>query len=234
MPGSNTAGRSQRPAKSLSHGDPIPARRRIPHARKPTSPGGPPSWPATADPRCRRRPDRGHRPAHRPRRGGDEHLLEPDRQQRRYYYQMWTAGQGSACITLNSGTSYSTTWSGIGDFVAGVGWNPGNNQTRQLLRQPQRQRRHHAGLALRLVDQPAGRVLRRRGLRRFPEHRRHVHGPDDQRRRHVQHLRAPAGQPALHPGHRHLRAVPGDPHLADLQRHHHHSRTSSTPGPATA
>src|ERR1019366_2320411 len=25
--------------------------------------------------------------------------------------------------------SYSTTWSGIGDFVAGVGWNPGSNQT---------------------------------------------------------------------------------------------------------
>jgi endo-1,4-beta-xylanase len=45
------------------------------------------------------------------------------------YYQMYTAGTGSACITLNSGNSYSTTWSGIGDFVAGVGWNPGSNQT---------------------------------------------------------------------------------------------------------
>jgi endo-1,4-beta-xylanase len=45
------------------------------------------------------------------------------------YYQMWSNGQGSACITLNSGNSYSTTWSGIGDFVAGVGWNPGSNQT---------------------------------------------------------------------------------------------------------
>jgi endo-1,4-beta-xylanase len=47
-----------------------------------------------------------------------------------YYYQMWSAGQGSACVTLNSGNSYSTTWSGIGDFVAGVGWNPGNNSTK--------------------------------------------------------------------------------------------------------
>ncbi|HJP77698.1 MAG TPA: glycoside hydrolase family 11 protein, partial [Pseudonocardiaceae bacterium] len=46
-----------------------------------------------------------------------------------YYYQMWTAGSGSACITLNSGNSYSTRWSGIGDFVAGVGWNPGSNRT---------------------------------------------------------------------------------------------------------
>jgi len=47
-----------------------------------------------------------------------------------YYYQMWSAGQGSACITVGSGgNSYSSTWSGIGDFVAGVGWNPGSNQT---------------------------------------------------------------------------------------------------------
>ncbi|HEV2345079.1 MAG TPA: glycoside hydrolase family 11 protein [Actinocrinis sp.] len=45
------------------------------------------------------------------------------------YYQMWSNGQGSACITLNSGTSYTSTWSGIGDFVAGVGWNPGSNHT---------------------------------------------------------------------------------------------------------
>ena len=45
------------------------------------------------------------------------------------YYQMWSNGQGSACITLNSGTSYSTQWSGIGDVVAGVGWNPGSSNT---------------------------------------------------------------------------------------------------------
>ena len=42
---------------------------------------------------------------------------------------MYTAGSGSACITLNSGNSYSTSWSNIGDFVAGVGWNPGSNHT---------------------------------------------------------------------------------------------------------
>jgi endo-1,4-beta-xylanase len=42
------------------------------------------------------------------------------------YYQMWTAGQGSACISLNSATSYTAQWSGIGDFVAGVGWKPGS------------------------------------------------------------------------------------------------------------
>jgi endo-1,4-beta-xylanase len=48
------------------------------------------------------------------------------------YYQMWSSGQGSACITLNSGNSYSTSWSGIGDFVAGVGWNPGNTGTKSF------------------------------------------------------------------------------------------------------
>ena len=46
-----------------------------------------------------------------------------------YYYQMYTAGSGSACITLNSGNSYSASWSNVGDFVAGVGWNPGSNHT---------------------------------------------------------------------------------------------------------
>ena len=47
-----------------------------------------------------------------------------------YYYQMWSNGQGSACITIGSGgNQYSTNWSGIGDFVAGVGWQPGSNQT---------------------------------------------------------------------------------------------------------
>ena len=46
-----------------------------------------------------------------------------------YYYQMWTAGTGSACITLNSANSYSTSWSGVGDFVAGVGWSTGSAQT---------------------------------------------------------------------------------------------------------
>jgi endo-1,4-beta-xylanase len=46
-----------------------------------------------------------------------------------YYYQMYTAGTGSACITLNSGNSYSTSWSNVGDFVAGVGFNPGSNAT---------------------------------------------------------------------------------------------------------
>jgi endo-1,4-beta-xylanase len=47
------------------------------------------------------------------------------------YYQMFLSG-GSACITLNSANSYSTSWSGIGDFVAGVGWNPGNTSAKSF------------------------------------------------------------------------------------------------------
>jgi endo-1,4-beta-xylanase len=46
------------------------------------------------------------------------------------YYQMWSSGQGSACITLNSGNSYSTAWSAVGDFVAGVGSNPGTTSAK--------------------------------------------------------------------------------------------------------
>lgn len=43
------------------------------------------------------------------------------------YYQMWTAGTGTACMDLaSSGMSYSTSWSSIGDFVAGAGWKPGS------------------------------------------------------------------------------------------------------------
>jgi endo-1,4-beta-xylanase len=41
------------------------------------------------------------------------------------FYTMFVSG-GSACITLNSSTNYSTTWSGIGDFVGGIGSNPGS------------------------------------------------------------------------------------------------------------
>jgi len=45
------------------------------------------------------------------------------------YYRMWSDGQGTACITPNSGNSYSTSWNDVGDFIAGVGWNPGSNHT---------------------------------------------------------------------------------------------------------
>jgi len=42
------------------------------------------------------------------------------------FFSFWNNGQGSSCITLNSGTSYTSSWSNIGDWVGGVGWNPGS------------------------------------------------------------------------------------------------------------
>jgi endo-1,4-beta-xylanase len=46
-----------------------------------------------------------------------------------YFYSFYTAGSGSACMTLGSGGNYSTSWSGVSDFVAGVGWSTGSAQT---------------------------------------------------------------------------------------------------------
>ena len=46
-----------------------------------------------------------------------------------YYYSFWTEGSGSACMTLGSGGNYSTSWSGAGDFVGGVGWSTGSAQS---------------------------------------------------------------------------------------------------------
>jgi endo-1,4-beta-xylanase len=46
-----------------------------------------------------------------------------------YFYSFYTAGSGSACLTLGSGGNYSTSWSGVSDFVAGVGWSTGSAQT---------------------------------------------------------------------------------------------------------
>lgn len=44
------------------------------------------------------------------------------------YYSFYTSGTGSACMTLGSGADYSTSWSGVGDFVAGVGLSTGSSQ----------------------------------------------------------------------------------------------------------
>jgi endo-1,4-beta-xylanase len=45
-----------------------------------------------------------------------------------YYYSLWENGTGSACLTYN-GSAYTTSFSSVGDFTAGVGWNPGSTST---------------------------------------------------------------------------------------------------------
>jgi endo-1,4-beta-xylanase len=43
------------------------------------------------------------------------------------YQQNWSNGKGNVSFSPNMGSgSYSVNWSSVGDFVSGVGWNPGS------------------------------------------------------------------------------------------------------------
>jgi endo-1,4-beta-xylanase len=42
-----------------------------------------------------------------------------------FFYSFWTDGRGSVNYNNGNAGSYDVTWSNVGNFVAGKGWNPG-------------------------------------------------------------------------------------------------------------
>lgn len=45
-----------------------------------------------------------------------------------YFYSWWSDGGGRATYTNGPGGQYSVSWSNVGNFVGGKGWNPGTGR----------------------------------------------------------------------------------------------------------
>jgi hypothetical protein len=100
-----------------------------------------------------------------------------------FYYSFWTSGSMAVTYTNGNAGAYTVNWQGNGDFTSGKGWNPGSARyvcfpqcamvyVLTLIAQDH-QLQHVMGrgcelervsLCLRLVHEPARRILHRREL----------------------------------------------------------------------
>ncbi|KAJ0165610.1 Endo-1,4-beta-xylanase G [Colletotrichum tanaceti] len=46
-----------------------------------------------------------------------------------YFYSWWSDGGGRVTYTMGAGSRYQVSWTNVGNFVGGKGWNPGTGRT---------------------------------------------------------------------------------------------------------